>query len=499
MGKKFRKILIANRGEIALRVIRAARTLGIRTCLAHSGVDAGSVPARLADETFPLSDGASSAGYLDIPLLVRAARETGCDAVHPGYGFLSENAAFSEACEKAGIVFIGPAPGTLRITGDKLGARKLAATSKVPLTPGSEGAVVSLDELGKIVKRTGYPVFLKAAAGGGGKGIRLVEREADLASAWELARAEAKKAFGDDTVYVEKRVFPARHIEVQVIGDGRGKVLHLGERECSIQRRHQKLIEESPSPALTKALRERICKAAVAVARACRYRGAGTVEFLLDAEGRFYFMEVNARVQVEHPVTELVTGIDIVAEQIRVAQGLPLSFSQADVAPRGHAIEARICAEDPAGNFMPATGTVESLAIPGGPGIRVETALEKGQRVTPHYDSLLAKALAWGRTREEAAERLSRALRELEITGIPTTAPFLAMILADKAFLSGKLRTDFLARWTPPPPPEAVLRAAAVAVVAWGARRRATVSFVTGSTPGASAWGAAARTEGLRS
>lgn len=495
-SRAIQKLLVANRGEIALRVIRAARLLGVRTVAAHAGVDAGAPWTQAADETFPLSGPSRPEGYLDAAALVQAARRTRCDAVHPGYGFLSENAAFAEACEAAGLVFVGPSPETLRLTGDKLGARALARRAGVPVTPGSTGAVETEEALKAVLAETGFPVFLKAAAGGGGKGIRLVGAAREAPAAWDLARAEARKAFGDPTVYVEKRIFPARHVEVQILADARGRVVHLGERECSIQRRHQKLIEESPAAALAPRLRERLCRAAVAIARACRYRGAGTVEFLVDGRGRFYFLEVNARVQVEHPVTEMVTGVDIVAEQIRTAGGAPLSLRQEDVSPRGHAIEARVLAEDPFGDFRPATGLVHALRLPGGPGVRVETALAPGLRVTPHYDSLLAKVLAWGATRGEAAARLALALDEFALDGLPTTAPFLADLLRDPAFLKGSLRTDFLTRWKPPPtPPRAILAASLAASALRLARAaRQPASF----PPAADTWRAIARQEGIR-
>jgi acetyl-CoA carboxylase biotin carboxylase subunit len=441
-----RKILVANRGEIAVRIIRACRELGIETVAVHSEPDSDALHVHLADEDVCIGPGPAVESYLNIPRIISAAEITNCDAVHPGYGFLSESAKFAEICARCNLVFIGPTPETIRAVGDKAEARRTMAAASVPVLPGSDGPVGDLAVARTVASRIGFPVLLKASAGGGGRGMRKVLEVNELEGAFAAASAEALAAFGNGELYVEKLALDPRHVEVQVMGDGEGHVVHLFERECSVPRRHQKLIEESPSPALDAATRAELCAAGVRAASVIDYRGAGTVEFLLDRDGRFYFMEMNARIQVEHPVTELITGRDLVKEQIRVASGLPLSFRQGDIQVSGHAIECRVNAEDPSRNFAPSPGTVKNLHVPGGPGIRVDTHLFAGASVPPHYDSLVAKVLAHGRDREEAIVRVRRALAEFSLEGVKTTVPLLLEILEDPGFLSGDYDTGFLER-----------------------------------------------------
>ena len=441
----FQKLLIANRGEIALRIMRTCRDLGIRTVAVYSEADTTALHARYADEAYCIGPAPAAESYLNAARIIETALACGAEAVHPGYGFLSEQAAFAQACEDAGLVFVGPSPKTLQMLGDKVEARRIAQAAGVPTVPGSPGRV-SPDEARRLAGRVGFPLLIKAAAGGGGKGIRLVEREADLDRALRTAAAEAQAGFGDDGVYIERYLDPVRHVEVQVIADRHGNTLHLGERECSVQRRSQKLIEESPSTAVDIGLRRRLGEAAVAIARESAYANAGTVEFLLDREGNFYFVEANARLQVEHPVTELVTGLDMVREQLRVASGEPLGFTQEDVSLKGWAIECRITAEDAERGFMPSLGRVEHLSHPAGPGIRVDSALFPGWEIGPHYDSLLAKLCAWGETRGEALARMRRALDECAISGVQTTLPFHRQVFQDPAFQAGEIDTRFLER-----------------------------------------------------
>lgn len=446
----FSKVLIANRGEIAVRVIRACRDMGLATVAVYSDPDRNAPHVRMADEAVHLGPAQASESYLNIPKLIDAAKRTGAGAIHPGYGFLSENDAFADACAEAGIIFIGPPGGVMRALGEKTAAKRIAVESGVPIVPGYNAGLEDGAQAAKIAEEIGYPVLLKAAAGGGGKGIRFVHRPEDLESSLRLARSEAQGAFGDSTVYMEKAVHPARHIEVQIIADTHGNVIHLGERECSIQRRHQKLIEESPSVALDDELRDRFTSAAVAVARAAGYVNAGTVEFLLGPNRDFYFLEVNTRLQVEHPVTEWRTGMDLVREQIRVAAGLPLSVTQEQVEFRGHAIEARISAEDPLNRFLPATGRITALQNPEGPGVRVESGIYDGMDVPLYYDPLLAKLICWGSDRTEALARLHRALMEYTIAGIRTTIPFAQWIARHPRFIAGDFSTDFIAEeWHP--------------------------------------------------
>ena len=446
----FHKVLIANRGEIALRVIRACRELGLTSVAVYSDADREALHVRMADEAYHIGPSQASKSYLHIPTIVEVAKRAGAQAIHPGYGFLSENAAFVDACVEAGLIFVGPPADVQRGVGEKTAARNTAREAGVPIVPGA--MLDELDEAGiaQLAEKIGYPILLKAAAGGGGKGIRFVRDPRDLAASLRTARSEAKSAFGDDRVYMEKAIAPARHIEVQFIADTYGNVVHLGERECSIQRRHQKLIEESPSPALDETLRERMTAATVKLMRSISYVNAGTAEFLLGPDRNFYFLEVNARIQVEHPVTEWVTGIDLVQEQFRVAAGLPLSFSQEQVVFRGSAIEARISAEDPDNRFLPATGTVYALQEPSGAGVRVDSGLYAGLQVPLFYDPLLSKLIVWGRDRALAIARLRRALDEYMIVGVRTTIPFARWLTEHRRFLDGDMSTDFIAEeWEP--------------------------------------------------
>ncbi len=442
----FKKILIANRGEIALRVISACRELGIKTVAIYSEADRDALHVRYADEDVCVGPYPSAASYLNISSIVSAAEITEADAIHPGYGFLSENAYFAEILQDCHIAFIGPPPEAIRKMGDKSLARRTAAAAGVPTVPGSPGPLESVDEALSFAKKAGYPVILKASAGGGGRGMRIARDERDLASAYETARAEAEKAFGNAEVYLEKYLEDPRHIEFQVFGDTRGNIRQLGERECSIQRRHQKLIEEAPSVVLDEDLRRRMGEAAIATARAVGYVNAGTVEFLLDKDGQFYFMEMNTRLQVEHPITEEVTALDLVKEQIAVAAGAPLSFVDRDMSPRGHAIEFRINAEDPV-TFAPSPGRIASFHPPGGLGVRLDTAAYQGYLIPPHYDSLIAKLIVWGRDREEAIGRGRRALDFFVIEGIKTTIPLHRRILDDPDFIAGRLSTHFMERF----------------------------------------------------
>ena len=439
----FKKVLVANRGEIALRVMRTCRELGIGTVAVHSDVDRNALHTRYADEAYLLGAGPPRESYLNVRNVLRAAKQAKADAVHPGYGFLSENADFAQACADAGLAFIGPSPNAMRLLGDKVAARRRMREAGVPVVPGADGEV-ALEEASLAAEEAGYPVLIKAAAGGGGKGIRHVSNASELEGALRIAASEAVSAFGHGGVYVEKYLSPVRHVEVQVIADRNGNTVALGERECSIQRRHQKLIEETPSVAVTPELRERLLSAAVAGAKAAGYENAGTVEFLLDAEGRFYFLEVNARLQVEHPVTEAVTGRDLVADQIRVASGEPLGYRQADIHPTGHAIECRVSAEDPYNNFLPSLGRVDWVEEPAGPGVRVDSSLFPGVEVPYHYDPMLAKVICWGPDRASATQRMLRALREYVVVGIQTNIPFHLQLLTDPRFERGAFHTGFL-------------------------------------------------------
>jgi acetyl-CoA carboxylase biotin carboxylase subunit len=441
----FDTVLIANRGEIAVRIIRACRDLGLRSVAVFSDADRLATHVRLADEAVHIGPAPASASYLNITRIIDAARQTGAGAIHPGYGFLSENAHFAQACADAGIAFVGPPAQVQTALGEKTSARRIAIEAQVPIAPGVNKDMTDAAEARALADEIGYPVLLKAAAGGGGKGIRFVYRPTEIEAALEQARSEALASFGDASVYLEKAIAPARHIEVQIMADAHGNVIHLGERECSLQRRNQKLVEESPSVALDADLRARITGAAVRLAQRCGYVNAGTVEFLLGPDGQFYFMEVNTRLQVEHPVTEWCTGLDLVREQLRVAAGLPLSVRQEDVIFRGHAIECRITAEDPFNRFMPATGEIGHLREPSGPGVRVDSMLYPGMELSLFYDSLLAKLICWGPDRPTAIARSLRALREYVVTGTQTTIPFHQYALAHPRFIAGDLALDFIA------------------------------------------------------
>ncbi|MBD0369222.1 MAG: acetyl-CoA carboxylase biotin carboxylase subunit [Pyrinomonadaceae bacterium] len=443
-----RKILIANRGEIAVRIIRACRDLNISTVAVYSEADKGALHVRLSDEAYLIGPAPSVESYLRIDRILDAAKRASASAIHPGYGFLAENADFARAVLNAGLVFIGPTPEAMELMGSKVNARRVAIAAGAPVVPGTTEPLDSYEEAQSVAAGLGYPVMLKASAGGGGKGMRFVEREEDLRSALETAQSEAAAAFGNAEVYLEKAVERPRHIEIQVFADTHGNFVHLGERECSIQRRHQKVVEECPSPINDASLRERMGQAAVEIARAANYVGAGTVEFLVsDVTRDFYFLEMNTRLQVEHPVTELVTGFDLVREQIRVAEGKPLSFTQEDVRWHGHAIECRVYAEDPANDFMPSPGRISFLNVPAGPGIRDDGGVTSGTEVSIYYDPMISKLAAWGRTRAEAIDRLRRALDEYNVDGIKTTLPFFRAIVRDDEFIAGRLDTGFIPRF----------------------------------------------------
>jgi len=476
---QIRKILIANRGEIALRIIRTCREMGIATVAVYSEADRTSPHVLAADEALPIGPAPSRESYLRIDRILEAASASGADAVHPGYGFLSENPLFAQAVADARLVFIGPSAGAIRSMGDKTAARALAAGAGVPTVPGTPGAVRDGADARDFCARHGYPVLVKAAAGGGGKGMRIVRSGSDLEGALRAAASEARSAFGDERVFLEKYFEEPRHIEIQILADARGNAVHLGERECSIQRRHQKVIEESPSVAVDEEMRRRMGETALSVARSCRYLNAGTVEFLVDGEKNFYFLEMNTRLQVEHPVTELRTGLDLVELQIRVAAGEELPLRQEDVAFRGHAIECRICAEDPSNNFLPSTGRIVHLRTPSGPGVRDDRGIDEGGEVSVYYDPMLAKLIAWGPTREGAIRRLVRALREYEVLGVKTNISLCLFVLEHPDFRSGEISTHFLqSHWRPEPDGDGCAgeeRAAAAvcALIAAGAAPRA--------------------------
>lgn len=442
--RMFEKILIANRGEIAVRIIRACKELGIETVAVYSEADKDALHVKLADEAYCIGPHLSSKSYLNMVNLLSIALKTGAEAVHPGYGFLAENADFAELCAENQIVFIGPSPEAINKMGAKAVARETMEAAGVPIVPGTDGIIEDIDKALETAREIGYPVMVKATAGGGGKGMRLAESEADLEKAIKMAQQEAETAFGNAGVYLEKFVEEPRHVEIQIIADSFGNVVHLGERDCSIQRRHQKLIEEAPSPALDEELRKQMGEAALKAAKAVNYCGAGTVEFLLDKHKKFYFMEMNTRIQVEHPVTELVTGFDLIKEQILVAAGQKLSFAQEDVKINGWAIECRINAENPDKNFMPSPGQVEMYLPPGGMGVRVDSAVYPGYVITPFYDSMVAKLIVHGKDREEAIARMKRALNEFVIEGVSTTIPFHLRLLEHEGFVSGDFDTKFL-------------------------------------------------------
>ncbi|TAN40814.1 MAG: acetyl-CoA carboxylase biotin carboxylase subunit [Nitrospirae bacterium] len=445
----FKKVLIANRGEVAVRIIRACKELGIRTVAIYSDVDRDAMHTKLADESVCVGPAASAQSYNNIPSILSSAEITDSEAIHPGYGFLSENAHFAEACATSGITFIGPSPESMKLGGDKAKARQVMKRRGVPVVPGSDGPVVSEETAMKIAKKIGFPVIIKASAGGGGKGMRIVTSEEELEKFYFMAQREALTAFGNGELYVEKYIPEMRHIEVQILADAKGNILHLGERDCSVQRRHQKLIEESPSVFANEKFRKKIGEYAVKAARAIKYKNAGTVEFIVDIEGNIYFMEMNTRLQVEHPVTEFVTGIDIVKEQIKIAAGLPLELKQPKIKVSGHSIECRINAEDPE-RFIPCPGTITFLSLPGGPGVRVDTAIYNGCVIPPHYDSLIAKLIVHGKDRAEAIAKMKRALDEFVIEGIKTTIPFHKRVLDNPDFIRGDITTGFIEKMNAP-------------------------------------------------
>jgi len=444
-----RKILIANRGEIAVRILRACRDLGIPAVVAYSEADRDTLAVKLSDEAICIGPAEARRSYLNQPAVISAAMITGCDAVHPGYGFLSEDATFAEACQAHDLTFIGPRPEVLERFASKYAVRRMLAANGLPTVPGSRGIVTDLPDALDQAAEAGYPVLLKPSAGGGGRGMRLVRSPREMETSLPLARSEAQAAFGDDSVYFERWIEESRHVEVQVMIDQHGNGVHLGERDCSVQRRHQKIIEEGPSPAMDEPARERLRDLAIRSVVAAGYESAGTLEFLLDADGNFYFIEINCRIQVEHPVTEMLTGIDLIAEQIRIAAGEKLSLRQEEIRLRGHAIEFRINAEDSADNFRPQTGEIERLSLPGGPGVRIDTHLYAGYEVPPFYDSLLAKLIIWGEDREMALARSARALAELEIEGVTTNIPFHRGIIGNDAFRDAKVSTNLLDRVGP--------------------------------------------------
>jgi acetyl-CoA carboxylase biotin carboxylase subunit len=455
----FKKILIANRGEIALRIILACREMGIRTVAVYSEADEHSLHVRFADEDVCIGPARAADSYLNVPAIISAAEITGSDAIHPGYGFLAESAYLAEVCEACHIKFIGPSPQVIRLMGDKARARRAMKKAGVPVLPGSDGTLENEDQALKVAATVGYPVLIKATAGGGGRGMRVVRSAPEMARAFRTASREAEAAFGVPDVYVEKYLEHPHHIEFQVLGDHFGHIVHLGERECSVQRRHQKLVEESPSPSISERMRKKIGALVVQAAREVQYANAGTFEFLMDSRGKFYFMEVNTRLQVEHGVTELVTGVDIVKEQIRIAAGERLSVRQNDLSFRGHALECRVNAED-AETFVPSPGTIDAFSAPGGPGIRVDTAMHADATVTPYYDSMIAKIMAWGRDRDEAIARMRRALEMTVVEGVKTSIPLHLRILADPDFRAGRVTTGFMDRFLPAPKAETLAESA---------------------------------------
>lgn len=485
-----RKVLVANRGEIAVRVMRTCRELGIATVAVYSEADRAALHVQFADEAYLIGPAPSSESYLRADVILDVAQRAGADAVHPGYGFLSENAGFAEDCAEAGIAFLGPSPHAIRTMGDKTTARALMEEAGVPMAPGTTDAIADIDEAERIAEEIGYPVLIKAAAGGGGKGMRIVEDPADFATSMQRAQSEAQSAFGDGRVFVEKYIVEPRHIEFQIIGDTHGDIVHLFERECSIQRRHQKVIEEAPSAVLTPEVRERMGAAAVAAAQSVDYVGVGTVEFLLDANLDFYFMEMNTRLQVEHPVTEGITGLDLVAEQIRIAEGEPLGYEQGDLVMHGHSIECRIYAEDPSSGFLPDPGPLHRHTPPSGFGVRVDAGVEQGGEVAIYYDPMISKLVTWGRTREDAIRRMRRALDEYSIVGVQTTIPFCAFVMQHDAFTSGRFSTHFVQKHFAPDDAAALLapddadldRLAAIAATLFSASQKPSTSLGNGAT-----------------
>lgn len=501
--RELRKVLIANRGEIAVRVIRALHDLGKRAAVVYSDPDRAGLPVLLADEAYRIGPAPSRESYLKGEAILELAHRIGADAIHPGYGFLSENAAFARRCREEGIVFIGPSPEAMEAMGSKVEARRRMIDAGVPVVPGLRDPLADLEEAQRAAESIGYPVMLKAAAGGGGKGMRVVRREAELASAFRSARSEAAASFGDDAVYMEKFIDRPRHIEIQVLGDEHGHVVSLGERECSLQRRHQKVVEEAPSPVMTPELRRRMGEAAVKAAAAVGYANAGTIEFLVDAESNFYFLEMNTRLQVEHPVTELVTGLDLVALQLHIAEGEPLPAGLDGIEPRGHAVEVRLYAEDPYDRFKPSPGRIAMLRLPEGPGVRNDCGVYEGGEVSIYYDPMLAKLITWGADRRQALDRMRRALSELRIDGIRTTVPLFQSLLADEDFLSGRFDIAWLDRKLAAGDlaPPAIAGAEDLAIVSAAiAEHERAAEVASHPTDGGrrSAWRSAARSESLR-
>ena len=445
-----KKILIANRGEIALRVMRSAREMGILTVAVFSEADRNALHVRYADEAICIGPPASNQSYLVIDKIIDAAKSCGADAIHPGYGFLSENADFSDRVKAEGLIFIGPSGDSMRKMGSKIAAKAAAEELKIPLVPGTAKAIEDISEAKKIAAKIGFPILIKASAGGGGKGMRIVEKAEEFEEQMKLAVSEALSSFGDGSVFIERYVASPRHIEIQVLGDTHGNVVHLFERECSIQRRHQKVIEEAPSSVLTPKIREEMGACAVRISKACNYIGAGTVEFLLDENLNFYFLEMNTRLQVEHPVTEYITGLDLVKEQIQIARGNPLPFNQEDLKIQGHAMEVRVYAEDPSNNFLPDIGTLQTYKIPQGPGVRVDDAFEEGMEIPIYYDPMIAKLITFGADRVEAIERMSRAINDYQITGVSTTLAFCQFVMQHEAFKSGNFDTNFIKKYFKP-------------------------------------------------
>jgi len=438
------RLLIANRGEIAVRIIRSAQELGIQTVAVYSEADRQSLHVQLADQAVCIGPPLATDSYLNMDRIIEACQETQADAVHPGYGFLSENAAFAQKVQDAGIIFVGPNPPAIETMGSKLAAKEAVSSFNVPLVPGTSEPVTDVAKAKEIAQEIGYPILIKASAGGGGKGMRIVNQEADFEEQMERAVSEATSAFGDGSVFIEKFITAPKHIEIQILGDQHGNYVYLFERECSIQRRYQKVIEEAPSPVVTNTMREAMGKAAIEVARACQYVGAGTVEFVVGADLSFYFLEMNTRLQVEHPVTELITGLDLVKEQIRVAEGQPLPFAQSDLAIQGHALEVRVYAEDPTNNFLPDTGTIQTYRRPQGLGVRVDDGIEQGMEISVYYDPMIAKLITYGADREEAIARMIRAIDEYQISGVATTLPFCRFVLQHPNFVSGSFTTKFV-------------------------------------------------------
>ncbi len=497
--KTFKKLLIANRGEIAVRVIRTCRDLGLQTVAVYSEADRGARHVRMADEAYLIGGAAPQESYLNVERIIDAAKRSGADALHPGYGFLSENPALPEACQREGITFVGPTAEAMRRIGEKTSARVVAQAAGVPVVPGTSSGIQSLEELRTLAAKTGYPILLKACSGGGGKGMRRVDSEAELADAFRAAASEARTSFGDGCVYLEKLIDHPRHVEVQLLADDSGNVVCLGERDCSIQRRHQKLLEETPSPGVSPELRSALFDSATRIARSVGYLNAGTAEFLVDGRGHYYFLEMNARLQVEHPVTEEATGLDLVREQLKIAAGGRLDMAGgSQPVPSRAAIECRIYAEDPYNQFFPSTGQVEILQQPAGPGVRVESAGFPGMVVGLHYDPLLAKLVTWGSSREEAIARMRRALREYVVVGVKTTIPFHRFVMEDEAYLKGHYDTHFVERWFEAAPfrEELIPAAAAAAALLASRRPRPTLTLVS-RADGTSRWGVAAKRGGL--